>query len=143
MDIQIINLWEKNKDNLKDFIRNTSKYEYNTYKSLVKLIVDKIINTDNSKESIKYDSSNITVIDDGDFQGTQIFIIPAKVYQPLPTEYLVTYANYMSCELCDLLQGIIYSNEEDYLNEQQINDIMTLCLHLVQRMKKLYELVNI
>lgn len=37
-----------------------------------------------------FDLSKMTVIDDGDYQGTQIFIIPKDTYQPSVIDYIMT-----------------------------------------------------
>jgi hypothetical protein len=48
----------------------------------------------------------MTVIDDGDYQGTQIFIIPTDTYQPSVKDYVMTDTYYGSCSGCDTLQAI-------------------------------------
>lgn len=137
----IINLWEKHKGDLRHYIANTKQDKYGSYKKLVKLIIDKIINkTDDTCRFGKYDSSNITVIDDGDYRGTLIFLIPAKINQPSATEYLVTYADYGTCSACDTLKEITdMSSYNEMPSKEQVDGYMTLCLHLIQRMKPLYE----
>ncbi len=78
----------------------------------------------------------MTVIDNGDYQGTLIYIIPRDTYQPDVEDYLVTNNYYGSCSGCDTLQAITeYSSKP--LSNGQIEDLMTLALHLVQRLKPL------
>lgn len=139
MDTKIITLWEDNKEKLKEYISKTNQSEYSSYQSLVKLIVEHILNSkEDNYDYPKYDADKITVIDDGDYQGTQIFIIPQDTYQPSVSEYLVTNTYYGSCSGCDTLQSI--NDWEDGIpSEEQINDYMALFLHLIQRMKPLYE----
>jgi hypothetical protein len=104
---------------------------------LVSLIVEKVLNESDDTYN-KYDIENMAVLDHGEYQGTQVFIIPKYKYQPNAYDYIITYAYYGSCSGCDTLQGINdYSN--GIPNEEQIDDYMTLCLHLIQRMKPLYE----
>lgn len=138
MDKRIVELWDKNKDKLKKHFATTCQSEYDSYLELVKLIVTKILNSGDGYTYPSYDANNITLIDDGDWQGTQIFIIPQKTYQPSASEYLVTYSWYGSCSGCDTLQSInMYG--DGIPNTSQIDDYMTLCLHLIQKMKPLYE----
>ncbi len=83
-----------------------------------------------------FDLKRLTVIDDSDYQGTQIFIIPKDVYQPKIGDYVMTNNYYGSCSGCDTLKGI--RNYEDGLpSEQQVKEYMNLALHLVQRLKYL------
>lgn len=138
MDKRIIELWDKNKDKLRGYFTKTNQSEYDSYSKLVKIIITKILNNDEyDYKNPNYNTNNITVIDDGDWQGTQLFLIPQDTYQPNATEYLVTHVYYGSCSGCDTLQAI---NTYDYglPNEIQVEDYMKLCLHLVQNMKPLY-----
>jgi hypothetical protein len=139
MNNNIINLWEKNKESLQEYFTTTNQENYSSYKSLVKIIVEYILNNHKENYDIPmYDVEHITVIDDGDYQGTQLFLIPEATYQPNSNEYLVIYTYYGSCSGCDMLQAI--NEYEDGLpNKEQVDDYMTLCLHLVQHMKPLYK----
>ena len=140
MNKRIIDLWDKNQNKLERYFATTNQSEYDDYLKLVKLIVKKVLNNDNECDYMhpNYDIDNITVIDNGDWQGTLIFLIPQKTYQPSASEYLVTYSWYGSCSGCDTLQSI-HQYRYGLPNEEQVNDYMTLCLHLVQRMKPLYD----
>ena len=85
-----------------------------------------------------YDTNKITVINDGNYQGTLIFIIPRNTYQPNIEDYLITYIYYGSCSGCDTFLDI-KGYTDDPNTEDQIKDYMTLALHLIQRMKILGE----
>lgn len=75
---------------------------------------------------------NILEIDDGDYQGTEIFILHKNVYQPYIEDYVYTSTYYGSCSGCDTLMGI--SEYDDGLpSESQVKDYMDLCLHLLQK----------
>lgn len=133
--------WMKNEDNLKkeliefcNLSRSKDKYNslYLDYKTLVKLCVTHILNKDGS---FRYDIENITEIDNGEYQGTLLYLIPLDCYQPCENEYLITYVCYGSCSVCDTLQGICYDTDSV---EQQISDLMTLCRDIVMRMKNPY-----
>jgi hypothetical protein len=81
---------------------------------------------------------DITVIDNGDYQGTQIFIIPLDEYQPDISSYVYTHTYYGSCSGCDTLQGIS-TYDDDEPSEEQIKDYMELALHLLQKCKMFKE----
>lgn len=75
---------------------------------------------------------NLTVIDNGDYQGTQIFLIPLDVYQPDPENYVYTHTYYGTCSGCDTLLGI-NSYDDDLPDEIQVTEYMILALHLLQK----------
>ena len=120
--------WAENEALLRKRFENMSDDELNrlSYKDLVKYICEDIINTFN--DSTKYITgptviiSRITEIDDGDYTGTLLYIIPFDVCVPCHNEYFMTYVEYGSCSCCDTLQGIYYMEREE-----QINDYMKLC----------------
>lgn len=125
--------WEKNKEKLEEYFRNTEQSEYDSYYELVKLLFDIVINSElGNLEGDKYDTKGILTIDDGDYQGTQIFILHKDTYQPCIKDYVHTNTYYGSCSGCDTLQGI-HEYEHGLPSESQVNDYMDLCLHLLQR----------
>lgn len=52
------------------------------------------------------DLDNIVEINNGDYQGTLLYLVPFETYQPSEYEYLMTYIGYGSCSCCDTLQGL-------------------------------------
>ena len=133
---EIVIKWEKNKINLKKYFENTNQSEYQSYESIVRKIFELVITDVDNKWGGKdsFDIKKMTVIDDGDYQGTTIYIIPKDTYQPDTNDYLVTDNYYGSCSGCDTLLSI--SGYDDNLpNEKQVKEYMTIALHLVQRMK--------
>ena len=82
---------------------------------------------------------NIHVIDDGDYQGTLLYIIPEKGYQP--SEYWAVKVSYGSCSGCDTMESIRSDYEpehweDDYKpSDQQIDLLWTEALHMMQGMK--------
>jgi hypothetical protein len=72
------------------------------------------------------DSENITVINDGDYQGTLLYIIPKKTYQP--NQYWSVKIYYGSCSGCDTFESIRASRSET----EKLDDVMTLALHVAQ-----------
>ena len=123
--------WEKNKAELETYFRTHRQAEYCSYKELVKLVFDIVINPAIEASYERYVTDDIHVIDDGDYQGTQIFLLHFDTYQPGIGDYVFTDVYYGSCSGCDTLLSI--SGYDDELpNEEQIKDYMTLCLHLLQ-----------
>jgi len=124
---EYVQYWDKNKNLLDGYFKTHDQRDYSDYLDLVKLLFEIVINPDIPTRA--FDLSKITVIDDGDYQGTQIFIIPADTYQPNVSEYVYTNTYYGSCSGCDTLQGIQSYGLPD---ENQIKDYMILCLQLLQ-----------
>lgn len=84
--------------------------------------------------------ANIHTINDGDYQGTLVFVISEHGYQPYT--YWVTKVSYGSCSGCDTLEAI-YSDGSRWaryggsqLSEGQVNDLYTLTLHMIQGLKE-------
>jgi hypothetical protein len=99
--------WDKNKGKLEqDIINNLKEYNDYSYKELIKKVVALVINDKDSDYGDDWDSEHITEIDNGDYQGTLLYMIPLKTYQPAEYDYLMTYVGYGSCSGCDTLQAI-------------------------------------
>jgi hypothetical protein len=133
MITEIIQKWEENKLKLEEYFKTTKQEEYQSYETIVRKIFEICINVLDSK----YDNFNLEklhVIDDGNYQGTQLFIIPKETYQPSAEDYLVTDTYYGSCSGCDTLQGICNYRDEVVPNDEQLKEYMTLALHLVQKL---------
>ncbi len=124
--------WEKNKDKLEEYFRKTRQEEYGNYEDLVKLLFDIVINPSIESDYYRFDTENILVIDDGDYQGTQVFILHRDQYRPSVEDYVYTNTYYGSCSCCDTLLGISGCSDE-LPSESQVNDYMDLCLHLLQK----------
>ena len=141
-----IEKWDKNKDLLKSVLNNNEllnhilsrndddPLEYLEYKDLVKLTVMFILNDKN-----EWNENKIKEIDDGDYQGTLLYLIPEDTYQPNSSEYLMTFVEYGSCSACDTLQTI-----QCYLDvrsrDKSIDDLMNLCKDLICNMIKPYNI---
>lgn len=123
--------WEKNKGKLEDYFKKTPQGNYADYEELVKLMFDIVINPYMKHDRNRFDTESIAVIDDGDYQGTCLFLLHQDVYQPLATNYVYTSVSYGSCSGCDTLQGI-HGYSYDIPTEDQVKDYMTLCLHLLE-----------
>lgn len=128
--------WEENKDRLEQALREADGLNECDYKELVVMVVKHILNPGEDDYNT-YDSSRITVIDNGDYQGTQLFMIPMDTYQPAEYEYLLTCVGYGSCSGCDTLLSI-QDWGEGKLTDSQVKDFMKLCKDLVCVMVKPY-----
>lgn len=130
--------WNENKDLLEDVIKRDKCINSCNYDYLVKLVIKYILNPSLGDEyGVKFDADHITIIDNGDYQGTLLFMIPREVYQPNAGDYLLTYADYGSCSGCDTLLAI--QDWGDKLpTEDQVKDYMTLCKDLVCNIVKPY-----
>lgn len=128
MEKEIIKQWEANKFKLENWFKNTKQSEYANYIDIVEALFTYVIEG--------YNTSEIHIIDDGNYQGTQLFLIHKNIGQPSMEDYLITDTFYGSCSGCDTLMAISgYSDELP--NEEQVKDYMTLALHLVQKLKRL------
>ena len=131
----VVEKWWKNKNKLEDAYRFKTGWNSCSYLDIVKETINSILN--DNDEYAKWDIEHITQIDNGDYQGTYLYLIPENTYQPSADEYLMTYVYYGSCSGCDTLQAI-----QDWrgglLNEEQIKEFMILSLHLLENMIKPY-----
>ena len=132
---EFVERWDKYKDDLRDYFKNNKQEEYPTYKDIVKALFEYVIN----KDEDHYDIENITVIDDGDYQGTLIFILHKSAYQPNIEDYIYTNVYYGSCSYCDTLKGVQSWDLEEFPNSDQVNSYMTLALHILQKCHFMYD----
>lgn len=130
----IIEQWDKNKDILKEELKNINLNDID-YKTLVKMAFQYVYNTNNEDNSV--DIERINQIDDGDYQGTLLYTIPFDTYQPAEYQYLMTYIDYGSCSGCDTLLSII-GTDKGIPSEEQLKDLMILCKDILQNTIKPY-----
>ena len=128
--------WDENNHLLREALSTAEGFNECEYKDLVKLTFDVIFNT-NESEYNSLDVDRITEIDNGDYQGTLLYLIPFHRYQPAEYDYLMTYVSYGSCSGCDTLQAI-QSWGNGLLHEIQVNDFMTLCKDILTNTIKPY-----
>lgn len=126
--------WDANKDKLRDLLAERTDLNRCEYNDLVKLTFDTIYNADTDVSDYpKLDLEKITIIDDGDYQGTLLFLIPFDTYQPSEYEYIMTFIGYGSCSCCDALQGVQsrdnYSKETP--TEEQLDGFINICKDLI------------
>lgn len=132
-----VEAWNENKDKLEKYFKNTKQEKYDEYEKILKQLVEIVINPYLSNKRYKtLDIKKIRIIDDGDYQGTQIYIIPFDLYQPDVEDYVYTNNYYGSCSGCDTLLSI--SNyQEGIPTPKQVEGYMTIALHLLQKFKRL------
>ena len=127
---------------IKDFVRafdaNRSKLREGMaaerpkdYDDIVKRVVGILADEDRGP-----DPDRITAIDHGDYQGTRVFIIAASGYQP--SDYWYVKIGYGSCSGCDTFEAI-EGYGGDPLTDAQLDQYMTLALHVVQGLKAMGE----
>ena len=136
--------WDENKDVLRNAIQQTEKDKrcFWDYNDIVKLVCRYIFNENVSREEPMINVDGITMIDNGNYQGTLLFMMPFDTYQPAEYEYLMTYVGYGSCSGCDTLQRI--QSDEMYYNvnstDDLIGDYMTLCKDIVSNTIRPYNM---
>lgn len=130
--------WNKNQPLLEKSLRADKSLNQCDYEYLVKMIISCILNGDQGDdyEEMRW-SDDVTVVDNGDYQGTLLFLIPQSTYQPCASEYLMSFVEYGSCSGCDVLQSI-QGYSDDPPTEKQIKDFMGLCRDIVCNMIKPY-----
>ena len=103
-----------------------------SYKDVVRAVVEMLWSSSEAYD--RPDPKRIHEIDDGDYQGTLVYVIGNDGYQP--DRYWYVKVAYGSCSGCDTLQGI-----RDYGDgaptAEQVNDYMTLALHIVQGLREM------
>ena len=137
--------WAKNYQDLEEVLRNIEDLDAIDYKWLVKTtfetIYNKYVDPYDSELGYPYheglDCEKISVINNGDYQGTLLFLIPFNTYQPDASDYLMTHVGYGSCSGCDALERIrMYGSGAP--SEQQVADFMGLCRAIVANTIKPY-----
>ena len=118
-------------DLLEQFCQNEPESYEDIFKQTIKMMFE------NSEDSYTCNSETpdyerITVIDDGDYQGTLVFVVASKSYQP--SDYWVSSVDYGSCSGCDTFQA--YSTYGDN-PEESAPHMLTMALHMIEAMKKI------
>ena len=138
MNKHFVRCWEKDKHKLAEWFANTDLSWIN-YGKIVEKLFDLVLTPDTGYSyNSRFKTINIKTIDDGDYQGTMLFLIPEDTYQPDEFQYVVVTVDYGSCSGCDTLLRIT-EHSDGLPNNQQVSDLMTIALHLVQSAKYVYE----
>lgn len=129
METKFIERFDNKRNEIKEylaFLLDTCKDDIN-YDDIVRIVIDAIHEGDGDPNP-----NTIHIIDDGDYQGTLLFVIPADAYQPYDYWYVRIF--YGSCSVCDTLQGVLYDSDD---RKQQLDGLFTLALHIFQGLKKM------
>jgi len=124
---EFVERWEANKDNVKAYFQKQHPGEY---KDIVRLVVENI--TLDRPTTLSPDPERIHEINDGNWQGTLLYIIAQKGYQP--NKYYSVYVDYGSCSGCDTLESLRGWGGKPPTDDQ-IDGYMQLALHIVQGLK--------
>ena len=132
---EFVKAWDANKEKLRNYIASHDQEEYNEYSKIVRMIFEQVINPYyKGTEYNEFDLDKIHEIDDGDYQGTLMYLIPCETYHPSQWEYVITFVGYGSCSGCDTLLGIS-GYDDDKPTSEQVKEYMDLCLHILQHCK--------
>ena len=116
---------------LEQFSKEEPEDYSDIFKQTIKMMFEESEDTYSSNSKTP-DFERITIIDDGDYQGTLVFVVASKGYQP--SDYWATQVAYGSCSGCDTFQS--YS---DYDNpEISAPEMVTMALHMIESMKKIF-----
>lgn len=130
-----VKTWDENKQKLEEYFKTHKQEEYCTdYKTIFQKTLEYVVNGYKG-ENFNYSDDDIKVVDYGDYQGTLIFIFSEETYQPTENQTYYTTVYYGSCSGCDTLQAIHEYDYDEVPNKEQLEDYMTLALHLIQHIK--------
>lgn len=136
MELELVEQFDKYRSKIREALGDK---EHHSYGALLKIALENMIDEDDPYGDP--DPNNIHTIDDGDYQGTQLFVVPERCYQPYT--YWVFKVYYGSCSGCDTLHGINDDTPRDDdwnelpTSDQQRDDYMTLILHMIQSAKRI------
>lgn len=117
--------WNANKDELRRVLAEKyGKDNCYSYDDIVKVAFEIVFNHGDGE--FRLDVDKIVSIDNGDYQGTILYVIPFHTYQPNECQYFMTYIGYGSCSVCDTLQGIM-----DEIGKERIDDLLGLCADIL------------
>jgi len=124
---KFVDLFMARKGELEKAFRDNHPKDY-------KEIVSRVITVLSNNESGDLDKNRIHEIDDGDYQGTLLYVITVRGYQP--SDYWYVKIRYGSCSGCDTLESIRRYCSKPPTN-QQVEDYMALALRIVQGLHKM------
>ena len=128
METKFIERFDNKRHEIKEYLASLLDICKNDidYDDIVRIVIDAIHegHGDPNPEAIH-------AIDDGDYQGTLLFVIPEDSYNPY--DYWYVKVMYWSCSACDTLQGVLDSDNRN----QQLDWLFTLALHIFQGLDKM------
>lgn len=132
MIVQFIERFQEIKlDLLEQFCQKEPESYEDIFKQTIKMMFE------NSEDSYSCNSETpdyerITVIDNGDYQGTLVFVVASKSYQP--NDYWVSTVDYGSCSGCDTFQAYCTYGDDP---KESAPHMLTMALHMIEAMKKI------
>jgi hypothetical protein len=126
---EFVQKWEERKREIREKF-TVSHPE--SYEDIVRAVIEILYDED------AYDGTPnpecIHEIDDGDYQGTLVYVVAESGYQP--RTYWYVRVDYGSCSGCDTLEAIRQYDGEPPTEEQTIQ-YMRLALHILQGLKQM------
>ena len=125
---EFVKAWDARKGEVRNLFENDHPEDY---KAIVKAVLSILDDCHPSP-----DIDRIHELDDGDCRGTLVYVIPETDYQP--DRYWYVMVSYGSCPVCDTLKAIHrHDEDEEKPTSKQVDDYMTLALHILQKMKQM------
>ena len=115
-----------------EFVSWLLTQDYPSYESLLRKSLELIQGSDGLEYDNTPDPQRIHTIDDGDYQGTLLFVVGATGYQP--SNYWLTAVDYGSCSGCDALE-----RAWGYGNDRNMEGMYLIALHMVQGLRVVWE----
>jgi len=125
---ELVNRYMENKDNLEKIFAQSHQVNYNE-------IVNNVFKLLKNNDSFNVDLKKLRQIDDGNYQGTLLYLIPEDCYRP--EDYWYVRVDYGSCSGCDILEDIIDYDYASIPTKEQVKQYMQLALNIVQGIKVL------
>lgn len=133
---EFVEQWWKHKDKLEAYFKNHGNLESINYSDIVKALLDNILN-EGLKEFYHF-QKDIHIIDDGQYEGTLLFVFHSGDYAPGIENYFFTYNYYGSCSGCDTLAYVLEGLE----GQEQIDGLMRLAFDLLRSTKPMSDKVE-
>ena len=126
MNPTFVSRFDANRSAIREQFKRNMPQEY---ADIVRAVVELLHDED---EYGSPDPERVHQIDDGDYQGTLVFVVGASGYQPHDYWYIRVW--YGSCSGCDALRRILSDGSygADEPTDQQLDDLMKLALNVVQ-----------
>jgi hypothetical protein len=119
-----VKLWERHKTELR---RAFVASQPESYREVVTEVVRHVL----SRGVVPHpDPDRVHEINDGEYQGTLVYVVAAAGYQP--STYWAVTVSYGSCSGCDALQDLLYRGVDE-----RVDGLMTLALHIVQEFREI------
>jgi hypothetical protein len=126
---RFVNKFDKIRDQLK---AKFSEEHPSNYEGIFRTLITELVGEEEYSYGAEWpDPDRIHTIDEGDYQGTMLFVVAAQGYQP--STYFACTVSYGSCSGCDTFEALReYGNEKP--TEDQVEGYFTLALHMLQEM---------